>query len=205
MDLGLTRAWASSKTDTVRDFIHTASILRAMDASHMSVSTRFLSCVAAVGALTVAPACTQPPASPWSQEMAQLETRLSDAFTPGLHSLMVELQHRHATLWFAGEAENWSLADYFLHELEELLEDIRDLHPEYDGVPVAELLAEMTLPAVDALEAAVDGMDARAFASAFDQLTVACNACHVASDRGALVIQRPTAPPLTNLRYIPGR
>lgn len=134
-----------------------------------------------------------------------MEVRLSDAFTPGLHSLMIELQHRHATLWFAGEAQNWPLADYFLHELEELIEDIEDLHPEYHGVPVAALLAEMTRPAVDHLEEAVDRENREAFERAYDQLTVACNACHVASDRAVLVIQRPTAPPLANLRYIPGR
>jgi hypothetical protein len=172
----------------------------------MCNSTRFLSRLAALSLMTIAAsACTQPPASPWAQEIVEMETRLSEAFTPGLHSLMVELQHRHATLWFAGEAENWALADYFLHELEELIEDIEELHPEYDGIPVADWLAEMTVPAVDALEAAVDGTDPQAFAAAYDQLTVACNACHVASDRAALVIQRPTAPPLTNLRYIPGR
>jgi hypothetical protein len=150
-------------------------------------------------------ACTQPPASPWAQEIAEAEARLGDAFRPGLHTLMVELQHRHATLWFSGEAENWPLADYFLHELEELIEDIEELHPVYHGVPVAELLTEMTLPAVERMEEAVDASDRDAFVLAYDQLTVACNACHVASDRAAIVMQRPTAPPLTNLRYIPQR
>jgi len=123
---------------------------------------------------------------------------------PGLHTLMMELQHRHATLWFAGDAENWPLADYFMHELEELLEDIGTLHPTYDGVPVAELLTGMSLPAVHRLEAAVDAADRAGFRVAYDELTMACNACHIASDRGAIVMQRPTSPPLTNLRYIPG-
>jgi hypothetical protein len=162
--------------------------------------------LSAVGALLMTlpiAACTQPPASPWAQEIAEVEARLTDAFTPGLHTLMVEMQHRHATLWFAGDSENWPLADYFLHELEELVEDIEELHPEYAGVPVADLLAEMTMPAVERMEDAVDAEDREAFIRAYDQLTVACNACHVASDRAAIVIQRPTAPPLTNLRYIP--
>jgi hypothetical protein len=134
------------------------------------------------------------------EAIAALEARLADRFSPGLHSLMIELQHRHATLWFAGDAGNWPLADYFLHELEELIEDI---DPEYGGVPVADLLGEMTLPVVEALEGAVEEGDRAAFARHFDQLTAACNACHVASGREAIVVQRPTAPPLTNLRYLP--
>jgi cytochrome c553 len=62
----------------------------------------------------------------------------------------------------------------------------------------------MTLPAVEELEAAVAAGDRDAFTAAYDRLTTACNDCHVAAGRGAIVIQRPTAPPLTNLRYAPG-
>lgn len=113
--------------------------------------------------------------------------------------------HRHATLWFAGEARNWPLADYFLHELEELVEEIEALHPMYRDVPVAELLRTATLPAMEALEEAVEDEDHAAFEAAYDRLTTACNACHIASDRGAIVMVRPTSPPMTNLRYLPGR
>jgi hypothetical protein len=136
-------------------------------------------------------------------DLEALEARLTERFTPGLHSLMMEVEHRHAALWFAGDAGNWPLSDYVLHEFEELVGDIETLHPTYDDIPVAEMLAEMTTPAVENLEAAVDAGDRDAFAAAYDQLTMACNACHVASDRAAIVIQRPTSPPLTNLRYLP--
>jgi len=138
-------------------------------------------------------------------DLEALEARMEERFAPGLHSLMMELQHRHATLWFAGEAENWPLVDYFLHEMEELIEDIEEIHPVYREVPVAEMLAEMTVPAIELLEEAVEREDRGAFVAAYDRLTAACNACHVASDRDAVVMQRPTAPPLTNLRYLPGR
>lgn len=124
-------------------------------------------------------------------------------FTPGLHSLMVDLGMRHASLWFAGDAGNWPLADYMAHELEELLGDIEETHPVYHDIQVAVLLGEMTTPAVDAVEAAVVARDHDAFVRAFDDLTTACNHCHQAADRGAIVIQRPTAPPLSNIRYRP--
>ena len=134
---------------------------------------------------------------------AALEDRLSERFTPGLHSLMMELQHRHATLWFAGEAENWPLTDYFLHELEELVGDIEELHSIYDEVHIADLLGDVTVPAVEAMEEAVEAVDLAAFVAAYDQLTMACNGCHTPADKAAIVIQRPALPPLTNLRFVP--
>jgi hypothetical protein len=136
--------------------------------------------------------------------VADLEDRLSEQFTPGLHSLMMELQQRHATLWF-GEAENWPLTDYFLHEMEELLGDIGELHSTYDEVPIADLLGDVTVPAVEAMEGAVDARELAAFMAAYDELTMACNGCHAPADKAAIVIQRPTVPPLTNLRFVPER
>jgi hypothetical protein len=123
--------------------------------------------------------------------------------TPGLHTMMVEMAMRHASVWFAGDALNWELADYMVHELEDVAENVGEAYPEYDGIRVASLMAEKMLPAIEEVGGAVDARDHGAFVAAFDRLTTSCNACHAASDRAAIVIQRPTAPPLTNLRYAP--
>jgi hypothetical protein len=128
---------------------------------------------------------------------------LEERSTPGLHSMMVELAMRHASVWFAGDAQNWELADYMVHELEEVAEHVGEVHPEYEGIPVARRMAELTLPAIEEVEAAVEARNHGAFVAAYDRLTTSCNSCHAASDRAAIVIQRPTAPPLTNVRYTP--
>jgi hypothetical protein len=122
-------------------------------------------------------------------------------FAPGLHTLMVDLSVRHASLWFAGEEGNWPLARYMVDELHKLLEDIEELHPVYREVPVAQLLGEMTKPQVESLDVAIDNGDHPAFVDAYDRLTAACNACHAASGREYIVMQRPSMPALTNLRY----
>jgi hypothetical protein len=153
--------------------------------------------------LALVPAACAPADGVDEERLARMVSDLEARFTPGLHSLMGELGQRHAMLWFAGDAGNWALADYYLHELEELTGDIEELHPVYGDVPVAELLVEMTHPAVGALEDAVGAEDREGFGRAYADLTVACNACHTASDRGALVVQRPTAPPLTSIRFRP--
>jgi hypothetical protein len=134
-----------------------------------------------------------------AEQMAALEARLA----PGLHALMTELAQRHGSLWFAGDAANWELADHMTHEMEELADRIEETHPEYDDVPVAALLRRMLRPAIDEVEAAIDAADRQRFGAAFDALTRSCNDCHTASGKQAIVIQRPAAPPLSNLRYEP--
>lgn len=146
------------------------------------------------------------PAAPPPVDEARLDeltAELNQRYTPGLHSLMVDLGLRHASLWFAGAERNWALADYMVHELEELIEDIGELHPVYRDVRVAELIVEMTSPTVQSLDDAIEAGDREAFARAYDDLTTACNGCHIASDRAWIVIQRPESPPLTNLRFRP--
>jgi len=139
-------------------------------------------------------------------DAAVIEARLAELeaqFTPGLHTLMGEVGARHATLWFAGEAGNWPLADYVLHEIGELIDDVETLHPVYDGMPVAQLVGEMTAPALGSVDAAVDAGDRAAFVAAFDELTQSCNGCHIATERAALRIVRPTSPAVPNLEYRP--
>jgi hypothetical protein len=135
--------------------------------------------------------------------MAVLTACDASSREPGLHAMMHELGIRHASLWFAGEAANWELADYMVHELEEVVERIEEVHPTYNDVPVATMIREMTHPRIEEIEAALDAEDPAAFTTAFDALTQACNQCHAAAGRAAIVIQRPTSPPLTNLRYEP--
>jgi hypothetical protein len=130
-------------------------------------------------------------------------TDLEPRLRPGLHVLMTELQYRHANLWFSGDAENWPLAEHQLHEMEELLESIEEHHPEYRGTEIREVLRTMMHPAVEALETVVAARDVAGFGTAFDELTLRCNACHTATERPYLVVQRPTVPPLTNLRFDP--
>jgi hypothetical protein len=164
----------------------------------MPARPRFRTRAIVIAALLTLPACGGS-ADADDTRLQSLEQRL----TPGLHTLMVDLGMRHASLWFAGDAGNWPLADYMVHEIEELIEETGELHPVYRDIQVAALLQEMTAPAIEALEGAVNAGDRGAFVQAYDRLTTACNHCHTASGRAAIVIQRPTAPPLTNLRFQP--
>ena len=61
---------------------------------------------------------------------------------PGLGEIMTLTQMRHAKLWFAGEAGNWPLASYELHELKEGFADAVKHHPTHKGASVAVSEAE---------------------------------------------------------------
>lgn len=119
---------------------------------------------------------------------------------------MTLTQMRHIKLWFAGDAENWSLADYELDELEEGFADAARFHPTHKGAtrPLTELLPEFTDPPLQKLRAAVAHRDASSFAAAYDSLTDACNGCHRATGFSFNVVSRPTTNPYSNQRFQPG-
>ena len=124
-------------------------------------------------------------------------------FTPGLGEIMTLQQMRHLKLWFAGRAANWDLADYELDELKEGYEDITKYYPTKDGVPTGTMAEAIIAKEVAALAKAIDGKDKRNFASGFDRLTAACNACHQASKHDFIAIKRPSGNPYTNQSFTP--
>ena len=128
------------------------------------------------------------------------------AYSPGLGEIMTLTQMRHIKLWFAGEAENWPLADYEIDELEEGFADAVRFHPTHKDAPepLTELVPEFTDPPLRELRAAVADRDTPSFESAYDSLTAACNGCHRAATFSFNVVSRPTSNPYSNQEFRPG-
>jgi hypothetical protein len=119
-------------------------------------------------------------------------------YSPGLGEFMTFTQLRHAKLWFAGQAKNWDLAGYEIDELKEGLEDAAKFHPSNDGIPVGEMIKANVTSPLDQLAKAVAEKSATKFNQAFDELTAACNTCHVGANKAFIKIRRPTQPPVSN-------
>ncbi len=136
-----------------------------------------------------------------SHRDATRERLAGGLYKPGMGDLMNVLQLRHAKLWYAGEAENWALAAFELHEIEETFERVARWHPEEDGMPVGPALEGYMHGAREALETSVANKDSAAFETAFDRFTEGCNACHRAMKHEFIVIQRPTREPVSNQRW----
>ena len=126
------------------------------------------------------------------------------SYVPGLGEFMTATQMRHAKLWFAGSAGNWSLAAYELDELKEGIDDAVRLFPKYEGIPVAAMIRENLPAPLAGLGKAIESKNTEDFNRAFDRLTDACNTCHAGAAHEFIRIQRPTAPPATNQIYTPG-
>ena len=134
-----------------------------------------------------------------SAEPADLATR--QGYVPGLGDFMRNIQLLHAKLWYAGKGKNWQLAAYELDELKEAFADAANYQPNYEGKPIAEMIAPMTGKPFGQLERVIDARDWARFAAAYDGLSRACTSCHQAMGRDFISIQRPSVPPLTNQRF----
>jgi hypothetical protein len=112
---------------------------------------------------------------------------------PGLGEIMTLNQMRHAKLWRAGDARNWSLAGYELDELQEGFDDVVKFHPTHKDapLPLSELVPKIMAEPMREVRRAVDAKDQDAFVVAYDGLTKACNSCHQAANFGFNVVKRP--------------
>lgn len=65
----------------------------------------------------------------------QVEVRLKalEAAAPGAGTIMSSAQLHSAKLYIAGKAQNWQLAEFELHEVEENLDKAVELRPEENG------------------------------------------------------------------------
>lgn len=141
--------------------------------------------------------------------VAALEEQLAAlkklAYKPTLGECMTSVQSRHAKLWCALAAENWSLAAFELHELDETLETVAKFHPTHRDapLPLKEMIQTGLDPALKQLQKAVQTGDKTRYPKAFDELSQACNACHRATNHGYNVVKRPTGPPFSNQEFAP--
>jgi hypothetical protein len=98
-------------------------------------------------------------------------------------------------LYFAGEAENWELADLYSHEVEEIGEVLAEQGYEYHGIDVGELVSQMMLPQIEKVEDAIDAQDPRLFAENYQILIDSCNSCHIASEYEIIKVAIPEVNP----------
>jgi hypothetical protein len=91
----------------------------------------------------------------------------------------------------AAAEENWPLADFYLHELEETTDDLVAAQVVYHDQPVSVLTATMLVPAIEALEEAAKAENSVLFRSRYETLVLTCNACHDATGYGFIRITLP--------------
>jgi hypothetical protein len=137
--------------------------------------------------------------------LSAARSEAKEPFAPGLGEIMTLQQMRHLKLWYAGQAGNWPLAGYELDELKEGFEDITKYYPMKDDVPTGTMADAIVAKEVADLAKLIEAKDKKNFVSGFDRLTASCNACHQASKKDFIRIQRPAGNPYTNQSFAPPR
>jgi len=107
---------------------------------------------------------------------------------------MAQLQRWTHKATLALQARNPTLADFYLHEMEESIETIKMEAPTYEGYAIAEQTEQRLDPSVEALGQALDSRDWTAVDARLATLARSCNQCHQATDHGVVKINLEDVP-----------
>lgn len=128
-----------------------------------------------------------------------LEIKLANTYKPGFGDFMGTIQAHHSKLWFAGQNENWELADFEVHEIMEAFEAIQKFQAEREESQ----LIGMINPALDSVDKAIEQRNSALFKSSYILLTNTCNSCHQATKLGFNVVKIPDSSPFSNQEFKP--
>ncbi len=134
------------------------------------------------------------PTAPTAASTPAAEAPARPPYPMGMGEILVfGVQPRHIAMVAAVKAGDWAYAAYALKELGETFTRIPRAIPTYQNHNTAEFVGGMVNDPLKALDEAVKAADAKKFKVAYAQLTTACNSCHQATGREAVVIKVPTS------------
>ena len=117
---------------------------------------------------------------------------------------MSRLQLHMDKLYFSIQAQNIPLAEFYVHELEEALAEVKEANLMEDGIALNPLIDTTVAPALENLERAMkSSSDPAAPITAYENVVGACNTCHEATKHGFIQIAVPSQPALTNQIFAP--
>ena len=94
-------------------------------------------------------------------------------------------------LYLAGINENWQLADFYTHELEEVSEALIEGNVIHDNYNLSNLSQSMLLPKIEKVEEAVRKQDQVLFLENYTLMISSCNLCHQATRHAFIKITIP--------------
>ena len=121
---------------------------------------------------------------------------------------MQDAAYHFENLWFAGNKQNWPLADYYLRKTRSYLALAVQIKPVRKTSAGAEVNLKGILDAVDhgmlaQADKAIKNKDVAGFKTAYRQAVEGCNACHSACERSYIRLQVPDAPAASIINFDP--
>lgn len=108
-----------------------------------------------------------------------------------LMNAMQHFQRFSSKLWHAGLAENWDLADFYVHELKEAMDELEEADIKEDGIALSTLIETLPQPALQNITYSIKARDRSGFRDHYQSLLQACNACHYSTGKEFIKIQLP--------------
>ena len=105
--------------------------------------------------------------------------------------VMGRIQRFHQKYWLALRANNPELTQFYLHEMEEAMEEIADGNVEDDGIDISANMRTYGLQVNELLQDKLKKEGIAALQKESTSLVDACNACHTASGYDLIRIQVP--------------
>lgn len=104
-------------------------------------------------------------------------------------------------LWLAGINQNWELAEFYNHELEEVSEEFVEETVIHDNINLSEMAGTTIVSAVEAMEEAIEQKNELLFVKNYKALVLSCNKCHTASGHGFIEIAVPDSTNVFNQKF----
>jgi hypothetical protein len=111
---------------------------------------------------------------------------------------MGKLQIYTTKLYFAGINKNITLAEFYLHETEEVMEKLADANVVDEGIKVSELMKIHGESTIESMQKKVKKEGLVNFNAHYTNLINACNACHIQSEHEFIKIIQPQNNPFVN-------
>ena len=118
---------------------------------------------------------------------------------------MGRIQHFHQKWWLAGKAGNAPLAKFYLHEMEEAMEEIADANITEDGVNVSEQMRTYGLTTVDHLSETLEKQGVEAMHAEAEMFANTCTSCHMATEHAYIRIKVPTEVSFPDQDFAPAK
>jgi hypothetical protein len=135
-------------------------------------------------------------------DVAELKAEIEalKGMLPSQSHSMVDVEFQFANLWFAGKAQNWPLATFYLNETRSHLNWTVRLRPvrklsNGGDLDLRPILKGVEDGGIANIKAAIDKHDGGAFEAAYRGMLAQCTACHEAAEKPFLRPDVPKAPP----------
>ena len=150
----------------------------------------------------------QPPAP--TLESLAAEVAALRAIVPSNSHIMMDVQWHWTNLWFAGQAKNWPLAQFYFNETRQHIQwltrkspTIRSAGPDREPVDVLSIFNAIDTSSLADVKTAIEKKDSTKFAATYKVMLESCYSCHKSVGRPYLRPMIPKAVVQSALNFDP--